>query len=520
TYIHPSTISNQTYLRHFLPNKNPTVLNSPLLLRRTPNSLSRSTSTAADSSAPFLPHPPSSTNTAPTPSTNLYLSLTIHLSHIKSPTPTMGNCGTREESAVAVSNAQVQHQTSSSSSSAMKSSLERKPPYHSRSISDLSDPSSTPRYFDDAAGKNALLLYTNVIAFTLFELETITKSFRSDYILGEGGFGTVYKGYIDENVRVGLKSLPVAVKVLNKEGLQGHREWLTEVNFLGQLRHPNLVKLIGYCCEDDHRLLVYEFMFRGSLENHLFRKAAVPLSWATRMMIALGAAKGLAFLHNAERPVIYRDFKTSNILLDSDHTAKLSDFGLAKAGPQGDETHVSTRVMGTYGYAAPEYVMTGHLTARSDVYSFGVVLLELLTGRKSVDKTRPSREQSLVDWARPKLNDKRKLLQIIDPRLENQYSVRAAQKACSLAYYCLSQNPKARPLMSDVVETLEPLQCSSEALKTGFTGGGGAGVFGVGGMVDYRTRRRYASNVGPGSSCRSPNPNITSPAGPVACRVR
>ncbi|CAH2074698.1 unnamed protein product [Thlaspi arvense] len=161
------------------------------------------------------------------------------------------------------------------------------------------------------------------------------------------------------------------------------------------------------------------------------QETTAPLSWSRRMMIALGAAKGLAFLHNAERPVIYRDFKTSNILLDSDYTAKLSDFGLAKAGPQGDETHVSTRVMGTYGYAAPEYVMTG---------------------RKSVDKTRPSKEQNLVDWARPKLNDKRKLLQIIDPRLENQYSVRAAQKACSLAYYCLSQNPKARPLMSDVLE--------------------------------------------------------------------
>ncbi|TQD84904.1 hypothetical protein C1H46_029517 [Malus baccata] len=265
----------------------------------------------------------------------------------------MGNCGTREESAV-VTNAQVQ-QLSTLASSVKNGGGERKQ-NHSRSISDLSDP-STPRNFEDAR-KNAVL-YTHVIAFTLFELETITKSFRSDYILGEGGFGTVYKGYIDENVRVGLKSLPVAVKVLNKEGHQGHREWLTEVNFLGQLRHPNLVKLIGYCCEDDHRLLVYEFMFRGSLENHLFRKATVPLSWGTRMMIALGAAKGLAFLHNAERPVIYRDFKTSNILLDSDYAAKLSDFGLAKAGPQGDETHVSTRVMGTYGYAAPEYVMTG-----------------------------------------------------------------------------------------------------------------------------------------------------------------
>ncbi|XP_051113866.1 probable serine/threonine-protein kinase PBL8 isoform X2 [Andrographis paniculata] len=417
----------------------------------------------------------------------------------------MGNCGTREESAV-VSTApqyqvQQQHlQLQASSLSSRHSATGRK---QTRSFSDPID-SSTPHNFEDFR-KNSLL-YTHVIAFTLFELETITKSFRSDYILGEGGFGTVYKGYIDENVRVGLKSLPVAVKVLNKEGLQGHREWLTEVNFLGQLRHPNLVKLIGYCCEDDHRLLVYEFMFRGSLENHLFR------------------TKGLAFLHNAERPVIYRDFKTSNILLDSDYMAKLSDFGLAKAGPQGDETHVSTRVMGTYGYAAPEYVMTGHLTARSDVYSFGVVLLELLTGRKSVDKTRPSKEQSLVDWARPKLNDKRKMLQIIDPRLENQYSLRAAQKACSLAYYCLSQNPKARPLMSDVVETLEPLQgnranevsTSSSSTPTLLCGGS---PFVSGRIPASRMHPGFTGAVGTGVGCRSSNANC-SPGGPGACRVR
>lgn len=420
----------------------------------------------------------------------------------------MGNCGTREESPV-IPNA---HHPAPASASEKK---------HSRSISDLSDPSSTPRkIFIEDSRKNALL-YTHVIPFTLFELETITKSFRSDYILGQGGFGTVYKGYIDENLRVGLKSLPVAVKVLNKEGLQGHREWLTEVNFLGELRHPNLVKLIGYCCEDDHRLLVYEFMFRGSLENHLFRKATVSLSWSTRMVIALGAAKGLAFLHNAESPVIYRDFKTSNILLDSDYTAKLSDFGLAKAGPQGDETHVSTRVMGTYGYAAPEYVMTGHLTARSDVYSFGVVLLELLTGRRSVDKTRPSKEQSLVDWARPKLNDKKKLLQILDPRLENQYSAKAVQKACSLAYYCLSQNPKARPLMSDVVETLEPLQSSNakEISPSVPPLMGAGGSFALGGFSDYRMHHRFAGTVGAPAGFRSPNPNC-SPGGPAACRVR
>uniref|UniRef100_A0A804NYE1 non-specific serine/threonine protein kinase n=1 Tax=Zea mays TaxID=4577 RepID=A0A804NYE1_MAIZE len=408
----------------------------------------------------------------------------------------MGNCGTREENAVVAAHAQVQqlHLLQQPSKNA---NADRK---HTCMSSDISDP-STPRKVEDA--KN-ISIYNDVIAFTLFELETITKSFRVDYVLGEGGFGTVYKGYIDENVRVGLKSLPVAVKVLNKDGHQGHREWLTEVNCLGQLRHPNLVKLIGYCCEDDHRLLVYEFMFRGSLENHLFR--TTPLPWGTRMSIALGAAKGLACLHNAQRPVIYRDFKTSNILLDSDYTAKLSDFGLAKDGPEGDQTHVSTRVMGTYGYAAPEYVMTGHLTARSDVYSFGVVLLELLTGRKSIDKSRPSREQSLVDWALPKLNDKRRLLQIIDPRLEGQYSARAAHKSCSLAFYCLSQNPKARPLMSDVVETLAPLQQ-----------GGGGGSDASSGLPDCRGRRRLTGNSVVHFRA-IPNPKCT-PVVP-ACRVR
>lgn len=185
--------------------------------------------------------------------------------------------------------------------------------------------------------------------------------------------------------------------------------------------------------------------------------------------------------------------------------------------------------MGTYGYAAPEYVMTGHLTARSDVYSFGVVLLELLTGRKSVDKTRPSKEQNLVDWARPKLNDKRKLLQIIDPRLEKQYSIRAAQKACSLAYYCLSQNPKARPLMSDVVETLEPLQSngdtasetsimpSSSLSSSAF--GSRAVHFPIQGIPEYKMQQRLIGNVSAAASCRSPNQNC-SPGGAAPCRVR
>ncbi|MBA0600492.1 hypothetical protein Gorai_006679 [Gossypium raimondii] len=237
-----------------------------------------------------------------------------------------------------------------------------------------------------------------------------------------------------------------------------------EINYLGQLDHPNLVKLVGYCLEDDHRLLVYEFMPKGSLENHLFRRNSYfqPLSWNLRMKVALGAAKGLEFLHSDEVKVIYRDFKTSNILLDSNYNAKLSDFGLAKDGPTGDKSHVSTRVMGTHGYAAPEYVATGHLTARSDVYSFGVVLLEMLTGKRAVDKNRPSREHNLVDWAKPYLTSKRKFFQIMDVRIKGQYTPEAALKAAYLALQCLSTEPKVRPKMTAVVKALEQLQDSGD----------------------------------------------------------
>lgn len=300
-----------------------------------------------------------------------------------------------------------------------------------------------------------------LLQFAFQELKSATGNFRPDSILGEGGFGYVFKGWIEENGTAPAKpgtGLTVAVKSLKPDALQGHREWVAEINFLGQLHHPNLVKLIGYCIEDDQRLLVYEFMSRGSLENHLFRRA-LPLPWSSRMKIALGAAKGLAFLHGGADPVIYRDFKTSNILLDSEYNAKLSDFGLAKAGPQGDKTHVSTRVVGTYGYAAPEYVMTGHLTSKSDVYSFGVVLLEILTGRRSMDKNRPSGEQNLVAWAKTYiLGDKQRLYQIVDPRLEFNYSIKGVQKIAKLAYYCLSRDSKSRPSMDEVVKDLMPLQ--------------------------------------------------------------
>ncbi|CAI0419068.1 unnamed protein product [Linum tenue] len=282
------------------------------------------------------------------------------------------------------------------------------------------------------------------------ELQKVTANFSRSNYLGEGGFGTVFKGFVDPKLRPGLKAQPVAVK--------GSLNLLqAEVIFLGQLKHDHLVNLIGYCCENEQRLLVYEYMERGNLEHLLFRNYAAALPWLTRLKIALGAAKGLAFLHEEQKPVIYRDFKTSNILLDSEYNAKLSDFGLATDGPEGDETHVTAQVMGTEGYAAPEYISTGHLTTMSDVFSFGVVLLELLTGRRSVDKNLPPREQVLIKWARPFLKDTQRLDQIMDPRLEGQYSIEGAKKAATLAHQCLSHQAKCRPTMTKVVKTLEGL---------------------------------------------------------------
>ncbi|PIN14366.1 Tyrosine kinase [Handroanthus impetiginosus] len=226
---------------------------------------------------------------------------------------------------------------------------------------------------------------------------------------------------------------------------------------LSLLHHPNLVNLIGYCADGDQRLLVYEYMPLGSLEDHLhdLLPDKQPLDWNTRMKIAAGAAKGLEYLHDkANPPVIYRDLKSSNILLDEGFFPKLSDFGLAKLGPIGDKTHVSTRVMGTYGYCAPEYAMTGQLTLKSDVYSFGVVLLELITGRRAIDNTRGAGEQNLVAWARPLFKDRRKFPKMADPLLQGRYPMRGLYQALAVAAMCLQEQAATRPLIGDVVTAL------------------------------------------------------------------
>ncbi|XP_037408196.1 receptor-like cytoplasmic kinase 185 [Triticum dicoccoides] len=289
--------------------------------------------------------------------------------------------------------------------------------------------------------------------FTFRELAAATKNFRQDCMLGEGGFGRVYKGRLESGQAV-------AVKQLDRDGLQGNREFLVEVLMLSLLHHTNLVNLIGYCADGDQRLLVYEFMPLGSLEDHLHDvpPEKEPLDWNTRMKIAAGAAKGLEHLHDkASPPVIYRDFKSSNILLGEGFHPKLSDFGLAKLGPVGDNTHVSTRVMGTYGYCAPEYAMTGQLTVKSDVYSFGVVFLELITGRKAIDNTKPQGEQNLVAWARPLFKDRRKFPKMADPMLQGRFPMRGLYQALAVAAMCLQEQATTRPHIGDVVTALSYL---------------------------------------------------------------
>ncbi|XP_065877122.1 probable serine/threonine-protein kinase PBL3 isoform X4 [Euphorbia lathyris] len=290
----------------------------------------------------------------------------------------------------------------------------------------------------------------------------------SENLIGEGGFGCVYKGWMDEQTLTPTRpgnGITVAIKKLKTNGLQGHKEWLSELNHLGQLHHPNLVKLIGYCLDGENRLLVYEYMPKSSLENHLFTSVSSALCWEIRIKVGVEAARGLSFLHNSQQQVIFRDFKSSNILLDSqEFNAKLSDFGLAKAGPTGDRTHVSTRVLGTEGYTAPEYLATGKLTARCDVYSFGVVLLELLTGRRALDKTKVGVEQKLVDWAKPYLGDKRRLFRIMDINLQGRYPLKEAYLVAHLACHCIGE-VKVRPQIDEILAILELLPLSKSKTK-------------------------------------------------------
>ncbi|GMI87774.1 hypothetical protein HRI_002446700 [Hibiscus trionum] len=289
--------------------------------------------------------------------------------------------------------------------------------------------------------------------FSYEELIEMTDGFSCRNVIGEGGFGCVYKGRMPDG-RV------VAVKQLKAGGGQGEREFRAEVEIISRVHHKHLVSLVGYSTAENQRLLIYEFVPNRTLEHHLHGKDLPVLEWSKRIKIALGAAKGLAYLHEDCHPkIIHRDIKSANILLEENFDAKVADFGLARLNDATQsQTHVSTRVMGTFGYLAPEYASSGKLTDRSDVYSFGVVLLELITGRKPIDSTRPLGDESLVEWARPLLIQALETgdySELIDSRLENRYEEREIIRMIEAAAACVRHSFSKRPHMALVVRSLD-----------------------------------------------------------------
>ncbi|CAB4273927.1 unnamed protein product [Prunus armeniaca] len=285
--------------------------------------------------------------------------------------------------------------------------------------------------------------------FTLRDLQFATNRFSAENVLGEGGYGVVYKGRLINGTDVAVK------KLLNNLG-QAEKEFRVEVEAIGHVRHKNLVRLLGYCVEGVHRMLVYEYVNNGNLEQwlHGAMRQHGTLTWEARMKVILGTAKALSYLHEAIEPkVVHRDIKSSNILIDDEFNAKVSDFGLAKLLGSG-ESHITTRVMGTFGYVAPEYANTGLLNEKSDIYSFGVLLLEAVTGRDPVDYGRPANEVNLVEWLKLMVGARRSE-DVVDPNLEVKPSTRALKRALLVALRCVDHDAENRPKMSQVVRMLE-----------------------------------------------------------------
>ncbi|KAG5391791.1 hypothetical protein IGI04_021754 [Brassica rapa subsp. trilocularis] len=303
---------------------------------------------------------------------------------------------------------------------------------------------------------DSAVIGTSKIPFTFEELSEITEGFSKRFVIGEGGFGCVFKGILSEGK-------PIAIKQLKSISAEGYREFKAEVEIISRVHHRHLVSLVGYCICEQHRFLIYEFVPNNTLDYHLHGKDLPVLEWTRRVKIAIGAAKGLAYLHEDCHPkIIHRDIKSSNILLDDEFEAQanyvqVADFGLARLNDTA-QSHISTRVMGTFGYLAPEYASSGKLTDRSDVFSFGVVLLELITGRKPVDTSQPLGEESLVEWARPRLIEaieKGDISEVVDPRLEKHYIEEEVYRMIETAASCVRHSALKRPRMVQVVRALD-----------------------------------------------------------------
>lgn len=297
-----------------------------------------------------------------------------------------------------------------------------------------------------------------VPALPLDELKEKTDNFGSKALIGEGSYGRVYYANLENGKAVAVKKLDVSSEP------ESNVEFFTQVSVVSRLKHENLVELLGYCVEGNLRVLAYEFATMGSLHDILHGRKGVQgaqpgpvLDWMTRVRIAVDAARGLEYLHEKVQPsIIHRDIRSSNVLLFEDFKAKIADFNLSNQAPDMAARLHSTRVLGTFGYHAPEYAMTGQLTQKSDVYSFGVVLLELLTGRKPVDHTMPRGQQSLVTWATPRLSED-KVKQCVDPKLKGEYPPKGVAKLAAVAALCVQYEAEFRPNMSIVVKALQPL---------------------------------------------------------------
>ncbi|KAH8512807.1 hypothetical protein Peur_056727 [Populus x canadensis] len=280
-------------------------------------------------------------------------------------------------------------------------------------------------------------------------LQAATNNFQEVNVLGEGGRGCLYKACFSEK-------LLAAVRRFEGGEQDIEREFENELTWLTKIHHQNIISLLGYCIHGETRFLVYEMMQNGSLESQLHGPThGSALTWNLRMKIAVDVARGLEYLHeHCNPPVVYRDLKSSNILLDSNFNAKLSDFGLAVAsGIQNKYIKLS----GTLGYVAPEYLLDGKLADKSDVYAFGVLLLELLIGRKPVEKMSPDHFQFIVSWAMPRLADRSKLPNVVDPVIKDTMNLKHLYQVAAVAVLCVQQEPSYRPLITDVLHSLIPL---------------------------------------------------------------
>ncbi|XP_020589021.1 probable serine/threonine-protein kinase PBL28 isoform X2 [Phalaenopsis equestris] len=293
------------------------------------------------------------------------------------------------------------------------------------------------------------------VAFTLKEMEEATNSFSERNLIGKGGFGRVYKGILANGQIVAIKKMGLPAS----KQADGEREFRFEVDLMSRLDHTNLVALIGYCADGNARILVYEYMSRGNLQDVLNGLSDLKLDWPLRLSVALGAARGLAYLHSNSEvgiPIVHRDFKSTNILLSDTLKAKICDFGLAKLMPEDEGIHATTRMFGTFGYFDPEYASTGKLTLQSDVYAFGVVLLELLTGRQALELSQGTADQNLILQFRNIVNVRKKLRKMIDPEIPRQsYTMENISKFADLASRCVRIESSARPTMEECVKLLQ-----------------------------------------------------------------